>query len=161
MDTSNVWRGGWVQRLRRVGVVPLVLIGLFAVGASFIPVSYELHERLVVSAFGCAVYLAVFLLSIYLFSDPVRREGEGRRLAFGRVFAWVRLWHGMVFAAVFSGGLIGGLLFALVGALIGSKTASTNLFLSGLRDGAFYVFIWAPGASLIACVMLAFYGRKT
>jgi hypothetical protein len=161
MDTSNVWRDGWVKWLRWVGVLPLGLILLFAMFAPFVPASVAMHERLVVNAFGSAVYLGVFLVSMYLFSDPTRREGERRWSAFVRAFAWVRLWHGMVFAAVATGALIGGILFSLIGTLIGMEPAPYNMLLSGLRDGAFYVFIWAPGASLIACVMLAFHGRKT
>lgn len=161
MDTSRVWQGGWVKVLRWVGALPLLLLAAFAVVAPFLEADYAAHERLVVRAFGAAVYLGVFLLSMFLFSDPMRRAGERRWTAFWRAFAWVRLWHGMLFSAVCLGALLGAALYPAVGTLMGMDRSAAKMLLSGLKDGAFYVFIWAPGASLVACVMVAFHGRKT
>jgi hypothetical protein len=67
----------------------------------------------------------------------------------------------MLAFSVSCGGIIGSGLFLVIGSLLGMDYSVRGLLVNGFSDGAFYVFIWAPGASLIACVMLAFHRPRS
>lgn len=73
---------------------------------------------------------------------------------------WAGLWVLMVAAMVAAGALLGALLFLLIGTLAGIGESPTARLLSGLYNGGFYLLIWAPGVSFVACLMLAHRRRR-
>jgi hypothetical protein len=68
---------------------------------------------------------------------------------------WAGLWLLLVGALVATGGLLGACLFPLIGSAIGMDLGIADMVRNGLFDGAFYALIWAPGLSLVACIMAA------
>jgi hypothetical protein len=105
---------------------------------------------------GLWVYVG-FVLSLVSVSGGVRRKsGGGFPRAAWRALWWVRLWHGWVVLMVLAGAVLGALLFPLGGLVFGVDLSIGRFVLAGLRDGAFYAFIWAPGISLILCFMLGY-----
>ena len=73
-----------------------------------------------------------------------------------RSWKWVAWWHLLVFGLILAGGFVGSLLFLLVGTLPRLDYTASEMAFNGLRDGAFFALIWAPGISLVACVMQAY-----
>jgi len=77
-------------------------------------------------------------------------------------------WPGWVFMGLIlmglmtlAGGLLGSVLFPVVGSLLGMDLTLPEMAGNGFRDGAFYAFIWAPGASFVAVVMAVHEKRKS
>ena len=144
----------WARRLAAFGWLPVFAIPLGAVVLPFIPAGPILHERLVVTAFGLFLYSLVWWLALFLVQRADGRTGSARR-PFLEVLFWARLWHGSVLAMITAGAVAGALLFYVVGGLFGSESGPLERIRAGMRDGSFYVFIWAPGCAIIGCIMLA------
>ena len=70
-----------------------------------------------------------------------------------RAVLWFLRWLGLMLGAILTGGLLGSLLFPLVGTLLQMDYTLLEMARHGFLDGAFYLTIWAPGGSFIACVM--------
>lgn len=75
-----------------------------------------------------------------------------RRLLLG--LEWGARWLFYALGMVAIGSLLGSLLFLVLGPLLTSRPLS-SLLPQGARDGAFYVGLWAPGGSLVLCVVRA------
>lgn len=72
-----------------------------------------------------------------------------------RAWAWSGRWHALVGGITATGALVGGMVFPLVGGLAGLDYRFREMIWNGVTDGGFYALIWAPGISLVACVMWA------
>ncbi|MCC5807500.1 MAG: hypothetical protein JJU00_14340 [Opitutales bacterium] len=68
---------------------------------------------------------------------------------------WELRWLGWVGLAVAAGAVAGTVLFALAWTLLPLERELAGMLAQGARDGAFYVFIWAPGGAFILCVIEA------
>lgn len=71
------------------------------------------------------------------------------------VFFWLFLWLGLTLGITLAGGILGMILFTTLGPLFVDDLSFTELLKNGVRDGSFYAFLWAPGLSIVACVMHA------
>ncbi len=47
------------------------------------------------------------------------------------------------------GGLLGGILFPFIGWLGGSNLSHEHMLVAGVRSGAFFFLVWAPGVALV------------
>ncbi len=65
-----------------------------------------------------------------------------------------------VVALIALGGLLGCLLFPLFGGIFGAERTTSQLFIRGAKFGSFYFMIWAPGTSLVLCVIRAYRRRQ-
>ncbi len=141
----------------RVGFGVLAVLLISAVVLPWIETDWYFHERLVSFSFGVTVFLGVMLLAALLFALPVRdRHKTSYGQALRRVSGWIARWHGMTFIGIMAGALAGSLIYPLGGLLLQMEGSSFSHFLKGLRDGAMYLTIWAPGGALVLCFMLAF-----
>lgn len=80
----------------------------------------------------------------------VEASGLGKR-----AWAWSGRWHGLVAGITAGGALVGGVVYPLVGGLAGLDYRLREMIWNGMTDGGFLALIWAPGISLVACVMWA------
>jgi hypothetical protein len=124
------------------------------------------------------VFVLLFWMLMTQNDDPVSRRGYGTFVVYGilililsyfligivsgetierfkKAYRWLGLWHLRVFGIVASGGVLGSILFLVVGSLFKLDYSSTELLKNGLLDGAFYALLWAPGISLIWCIIIA------
>lgn len=92
---------------------------------------------------GLGLYVgpqAAFLLTL-------RRAGQT-----GRARAWRARFlgfHFIVLEICALGGLLGALAFAVVGTLAGVHKTTAELIVLGLKRGAFFFLVWAPGLALV------------
>jgi MFS family permease len=93
-------------------------------------------------------------------NPPPHRLARLLPLLPSRLPGWIALWLLLVAAIVAGGGIAGALLFPLAGSLIGMSLTPLQMAANGLRDGAFYALIWAPGVALVATIMLAHEKRR-
>ncbi|MCC5839481.1 MAG: hypothetical protein JJT96_05085 [Opitutales bacterium] len=111
------------------------------------------------------VGLPIFLGAFFVVSLAVGlwRRWEGRALlwAWSRATWWMCRWVGMVAGLSLAGGMIGCALFSLAALVFSFDRSFASLAFQGFRDGAFYVFIWAPGLAFILCVMEAHGPERT
>lgn len=61
----------------------------------------------------------------------------------------------LVLVIVGIGAALGSLAYPFFGTLLGMDLSLREFFLNGVKDGGFYALIWAPGISLVACIMAA------
>jgi hypothetical protein len=73
-----------------------------------------------------------------------------------RCWRWIGRWHLLVGAITTGGAVAGCLLFVVIGSLAQLDYSLAELARNGLSDGGFYALIWAPGISLVICVMQAY-----
>lgn len=71
------------------------------------------------------------------------------------LFGWIVTGLLLMGAIVAAGGVLGSLLYPVFGSLLGMKLHVLEMAANGLYDGAFYALIWAPGISLVLCIMAA------
>lgn len=64
-------------------------------------------------------------------------------------------WLSITAAIVAAGAIIGAISFPAVGALLGLDHPPAALARFGASQLAFYAFVWAPGTSIVLCIMLA------
>jgi hypothetical protein len=68
---------------------------------------------------------------------------------------WFFIWLLLVLVIVGSGAAVGGLAYPFFGTLLGMDLSMREFFVNGVKDGGFYALIWAPGISLVVCIMAA------
>lgn len=136
-----------------------VLCATLAVGVGLLSIwslkSDDLPAGAASVAIGLRFYVAFFILGAGLAAWLRRRSFSNGGLALARSVWWIRLWHGWVFLIMGSGALIGAILFPLGGFVLGVDLPLMRLIQLGMQDGAFFSGIWAPGLSLVLCVMIA------
>lgn len=108
-----------------------------------------------VARVGLPIFLGAFCVVSLAVGLWRYREGRPFRWAWGRAIWWMCRWVGMVAALSLTGGVIGCAIFSLVALIFSFERSFASLALQGFRDGAFYVFIWAPGLAFILCAMEA------
>ena len=109
---------------------------------------------------GLWIYLGFFGMFGLVVGWVRRQRHGGWWLGVSRVMWWIRLWHGWVVLIVLLGAVAGFILFPIGGAVFGIDQTLSHLLLAGLRDGAFYALIWAPGISVVLCFMLGYERAK-
>lgn len=72
-----------------------------------------------------------------------------------RSWYWLYHWHWRALAIILLAGIMGGALFGIVGGLAGIGESSLGRIRGGFGNGAFYGLIWAPGISIVICIMKA------
>jgi hypothetical protein len=73
---------------------------------------------------------------------------------------WSVGWLLLVMAIVAAGAVAGSLLYPVFGTLLGMDLSVREMIMNGVFDGGFYAMIWAPGVSLVACLMAANWKRR-
>ena len=58
-------------------------------------------------------------------------------------------------ALIAAGALIGMAAFVVVGTLAGMDYTVAEMAASGLRNGGFFMFMWAPGIAMVICMIQA------
>ncbi|NBD38908.1 MAG: hypothetical protein GVY10_10095 [Verrucomicrobia bacterium] len=106
---------------------------------------------------AAGTYLLVFGLGVAAVILYARKQTalSAQGLA-ARCWRWVGRWHLLVLAITAGGAVAGCLLFVVIGSLAQLDYSLGELARNGLADGGFYALIWAPGISLVACVMQAY-----
>ena len=105
---------------------------------------------------GLAIFFSFFAVVAAGAAFFLCREfGRSPRAALRSVFSWELRWLGWLGAAVTAGGVVGTVLFALAWLVLPLDRGLGGMLAQGARDGAFYVFIWAPGGAFIICVIEA------
>ncbi len=141
-------------------VVGMVFVVLAAAGAflvPFVPDAIVPEERQSGITLGLRIHLCVVVAAMAGIARFVSGGGMERLSGAAR---WVGLWHGMVLGAVAGGALLGSVLFPLVGSLLSIDRTFGEFMRAGLRDGGFYILIWAPGGALVLCAIIAAQDRK-
>ncbi|MEX0330499.1 MAG: hypothetical protein AB3N64_03660 [Puniceicoccaceae bacterium] len=69
------------------------------------------------------------------------------------ILVWGLLWFGLVGLICLAGAIAGAILFPVVGFLLGMDLSAGEMLRNGLYDGGFFALIWAPGLSLVICIM--------
>ncbi|HSH08805.1 MAG TPA: hypothetical protein VK995_00340, partial [Oceanipulchritudo sp.] len=85
--------------------------------------------------------------------------GPSRRGLMLGVIRWLLLWLLLVIAICLAGAVVGAVVFPIAGRLLSMELTIPEMILNGLKDGGFLALIWAPGISLVVCIMRA-YARK-
>lgn len=131
--------------------LPAVLAGLVLQLLSPLPAG---PVAAVLKAAG--TYLLVFGLGVAAVILYARRQTSlsAQGLAV-RCWRWIGRWHLLVLAITAGGAVAGCLLFVVIGSLARLDYSFAELARNGLSDGGFYALIWAPGISLVICVMQA------
>ena len=70
---------------------------------------------------------------------------------------WFSRWLFLLLAICLAGALVGALAFPVAGYLLGMDLGIGEMLRNGVFDGGFLALIWAPGLSLVACLM---WGRQ-
>ncbi|MEX0324868.1 MAG: hypothetical protein AB3N33_02140 [Puniceicoccaceae bacterium] len=71
------------------------------------------------------------------------------------ILVWGLRWLGLVALICLAGGFLGAVLFPIAGHLLGMDLATRDMVRNGVFDGGFFALIWAPGLSLVICIMWA------
>jgi len=140
---------------RTVGSILLAGLVLATAGLPFWRFSAEAPTWWGGALAGLQVYVGIVFLWALAFVVVRSRKLSGPRPAVRRAGAWLALWHGWLGLMVACGAVLGALLFPLGRWVFGVDIPWTQAVLAGLRDGAFYFLIWAPGVSFVLCVMEA------
>ncbi len=105
---------------------------------------------------GLGIFFGLFAAAAAGAAFFMRREfGRPAGRALRAAAFWELRWLGWVGLAVAAGAVAGTLLFALAWTLLPFERELAGMLAQGARDGAFYVFIWAPGGAFILCVIEA------
>jgi hypothetical protein len=109
---------------------------------------------------GGRVYLGVLVVLAGVFAAVTRRPGRSLAAGLAAGIGWLELWHGWVVLMVATGGVLGLLLFPLGALVFGVDLEMRGVLAAGLRDGAFYFLIWAPGVAFVLSFMEAHQRRQ-
>jgi hypothetical protein len=98
-----------------------------------------------------ALGLGLFLALLYaLTQTSLNPSGSATK-----TWLWLGRWHGVVALMVAAGAVLGALAYSVGGLLLQLEGRLMDFLLKGLKDGAFYALIWAPGIGIVLCLMWA------
>ena len=85
--------------------------------------------------------------------------GRGGWALVGFLLRGILFWGALVLvytvAFIAAGALIGMTAFVVVGTVAGMDYTIAEMAASGLRNGAFFMFMWAPGLAMVICMIQA------
>ncbi len=97
-------------------------------------------------------FLVISLIAAAFQAVELKRPFLG---GWGAAVYWMGRWLGWVGLAVAAGGVLGALVFYLAGICFTFDRTLAELVKQGVRDGAFYFLVWAPGGAAVICLMEA------
>lgn len=147
-------RAGSVEWITAAGVAVCCALAGFRLALCFGALGDTAVAR--IAPVGIDLFFALFTI-VLVGSTLFQRFERGRPFfcAAVAVARWQVRWMGWVGTAVAVGACLGMLLFAAAWLLLPLDRNLPSMIAQGARDGAFYVFIWAPGGAFVLCVMEA------